>query len=135
MKLMPQDVLKNMKLWGIDSKTPEMVMEYEDEQELLRVYDPIHLVNLSKPYFQVLNDIKIFYSCVEDRGEEIQESCLSFCETWSACWKFCLKIAFDCKRKKKNKKQMKLLPKWSLLVHFGLLVLHSFIISLVCNKL
>lgn len=43
-------VKKNMKLWGIDSEAAEVVTEDEDEQELLRVCDPVHLVNLAKSY-------------------------------------------------------------------------------------
>lgn len=35
---------------------------------------------------------------------------------------------------KKNKKQMKVLSMGSLLVHFGMSVLHRFIACLVCNK-
>ena len=61
MKMMPKDVLKNLKWWYVDCQTTEAVMEDEDEQEILRVYDPMHLVNLSQADLQVLNDMKIFY--------------------------------------------------------------------------
>ena len=48
LKQMPQDILRNMKWWFVDGETSEAVMEDQDDKEILRVYDPLHLVNLSR---------------------------------------------------------------------------------------
>ena len=58
---MPQNVLKNMKWWFVDSDTGEAIMEDQNEQCLLRVYDSLHLVNLSKDDLMMLHQNKIFY--------------------------------------------------------------------------
>ena len=48
LKKLPQNILQNMKWWYVDSETGEAVMEDQDEQCLLKTYDNLHLVNLSK---------------------------------------------------------------------------------------
>ena len=59
LKKMPQDILSHVKWWYIDKDTGEAVMQNQDYEELLRVYDPLHLVNLSKNDLLKLNKIKI----------------------------------------------------------------------------
>ena len=56
---MPQDVLGNMKWWYVDSTTGEAVMEDQEEQEILRVYDYLHLANLSKEDLLTLHENKM----------------------------------------------------------------------------
>ena len=56
---MPQDVLGNMKWWYVDSTTGEAVMEDQNEQEILRVYDYLHLANLSKEDLLKLHENKM----------------------------------------------------------------------------
>ena len=59
LKKMPQNILANVKWWYVDKDTGEAVMQDPDYNELLRVYDPLHLVNLSRDDLLKLNDIKI----------------------------------------------------------------------------
>ena len=68
LKKMPQDILMDPKWWYVESDTAEAVMEYQNEKELLRVYDAMHLVNLSKSDIQKLFFLKIFFR--EDWREE-----------------------------------------------------------------
>ncbi|XP_076902849.1 uncharacterized protein LOC143557729 [Bidens hawaiensis] len=87
MKMMPKNVLKNLKWWYVDCQTAEAVMEDEDEQEILRVYDPMHLVNFLK--------LTCREFMLEDEWHEI----------------------FGITRHEKEDRDMKLLPRGSLLVH------------------
>ena len=57
---MPQDVFKNMLGWYVDRYTGEAIMVDENNRRLLRVYDALHLVNLSKDDLLRLDTIKIF---------------------------------------------------------------------------
>ena len=65
---MPQDVLGNLKWWFVDGVTSEAVMEDEDDNEILRVYDPLHLVNLSRNDLLKLHENHIL--CHESWGHE-----------------------------------------------------------------
>ena len=53
LKLVPQDVLKDMLLWYVDLKNGDSMMIGSNGEELLRVYDCLYLMNLSE------NDQKI----------------------------------------------------------------------------
>ena len=48
LKKMPQNILSDLKWWYVDSDTGEAVMKDQSEQVLLKVYDYLHLANLSK---------------------------------------------------------------------------------------
>ncbi len=61
LKKMPQNILQNLKWWYVDSDTGEAVMEDQDEQCLLRIYDNLYLVNLSKDDLLKLHENKILY--------------------------------------------------------------------------
>ena len=50
-----------MKWWYVDSESGEAVMEDSEENTLLRVYDCLHLVNLSKDDLLRLHANKILY--------------------------------------------------------------------------
>ena len=60
LKKMPQNVLNDLKWWYIDSTTREAVMEEKNEQVILKVYDYLHLANLSKDDLLILNENQMF---------------------------------------------------------------------------
>ena len=59
LKKMPQDILENVRWWYVDKDTGEAVMQDQDYKELLRVYDPLHLVNLSRSDLLKLNELRL----------------------------------------------------------------------------
>ena len=71
LKKMPQDVLESIRWWYVDKDTGEAVMQNEEYQELLRVYDPLHLVNLSKKDLFKLNELRLL--CMDIWREEAQK--------------------------------------------------------------
>ena len=54
------DILKTLTLWYFDSKTYEAVMIDEKCNEIMRVYEPLHLINLSKDDLLSLNRKEIW---------------------------------------------------------------------------
>ena len=62
LKKMPQNILSDLKWWYVDSETGEAVMEDQDEQVLIRVYDYLHLANLSKDDLLKLHTNKILFT-------------------------------------------------------------------------
>ena len=71
LKKMPQDVLETVKWWYVDKDTGEAVMQDQDYKELLRVYDPLHLVNLSKGDLLKLNELSLL--CMDIWIDEAQK--------------------------------------------------------------
>ena len=61
LKKMPQDIFENLKWWYVDSEIGEAVMEDHEENILLKVYDCLHLVNLSKDDLLKLHENKILF--------------------------------------------------------------------------
>ena len=59
---MPQNILCDLKWWYVDTETGEAVMEDQEEKVLLRVYDYLHLVNLSKDDLLKLHTNKILFT-------------------------------------------------------------------------
>ena len=51
-----------MKLWYVDGETGEAIVDAKDDKELLRVYDYMHLVNLSKNDLLKLHENKILFT-------------------------------------------------------------------------
>ena len=62
LKKMPQNVLSELKWWYVDNDTREAVMEDHSEQVLLKVYDYLHLANLSKDDLLKLHTNKILFT-------------------------------------------------------------------------
>ena len=62
LKKMPHNVLGDLKWWYVDSDTGEAVMEDHSEQVLLKVYDYLHLANLSKDDLLKLHTNKIMFT-------------------------------------------------------------------------
>ena len=74
LKRMPQDVLGNMKWWFVDSETSEAVIEDEQDKVILRIYDPLHLVNLSRNDLLKLHENHIlFHDSWRHEGRKYQK--------------------------------------------------------------
>ena len=61
LKKMPQDILKDLKWWYVDNDTGEAVMEDQNDQVLLKVYDYMHFANLFKDDLLKLHTNKILF--------------------------------------------------------------------------
>ena len=61
LKKLPQNVLSNLKWWHVDVDTGEAEMVDRDDKSILKVYDPIHLVNLSEADLKILSENNIMY--------------------------------------------------------------------------
>ncbi|HEY5235582.1 MAG TPA: hypothetical protein VIJ14_05350, partial [Rhabdochlamydiaceae bacterium] len=57
----PQDSLTNFKRWWYDGVTGEAVLEDEIKGELVRVFDPISLINFSASDLRILHSNKILF--------------------------------------------------------------------------
>ena len=71
LKKLPQDVLGNLKWWFVNVNTGEAEMWDHDDNVVMKVYDPIHLVNLSEADLKKLSETKIF--CREDWEQQAWE--------------------------------------------------------------
>ena len=73
LKKLPQDVLGNLKWWFVNVNTGEAEMTDHDDNCIMKVYDPIHLVNLSEADLKKLSETQIFYRVDwEDQAMEYQ---------------------------------------------------------------
>ena len=68
---MPQDILGTIKWWYVDKDTGEAVMQDQQYQELLRVYDSLHLLNLSRGDMLKLNKLRLL--CMDIWRDEAQK--------------------------------------------------------------
>ena len=72
-KFMPQDVLQDMLGWYLDRYTGEAIMVDENNRKLLKVYDALHLANLSKDDLLRLDTLKVFsWPEMEDEAKKYQ---------------------------------------------------------------
>lgn len=86
LKKMPQDVLADLHYWGIDGATGEAYMVKVNDEveegftELMRVYDYMHLINLSKGDLLKLHKNRIVfierYRSVAKRFQNIVDLCV-----------------------------------------------------------
>ena len=73
LKKLPHDVLGNLKWWFVNVNTGEAEMTDHDDNCIMKVYDPIHLVNLSEADLKKLSETQILYRVDwEDQAMEYQ---------------------------------------------------------------
>jgi len=58
-KVLSQTALEKLDWWYVDQVTGEAVMMDRKDKEIMRVYDPIHLINLPQEHLEYLHDVDI----------------------------------------------------------------------------
>ena len=105
LKKFKKDLLDNMKGWYFDSKTYEAVMYDHNHYEIMRIYEPLHLVNFCKKDLLKLNSVNIWIP------KDFQSPALRYRNAVSLCLKIGLhsdcdfyKAADDSEEVQKKKK-------------------------------